>query len=249
MGGVNNIRKNFTINSPLKIPIDKIDEKKGAIAFTVKESNLFDEEIERLRILKIFKNQTVFILERDKEFNLKFIQSNPHYNTKIAKINIKNISSLSKLYISFTWSDKENNMIYVGDYKSELRSSESYEAPNIKFRVGKDGAIYQIGDEGVQVGAYKVKIGGKTVLEPSAIELFDFQLDRIVVLIENCKKGDFLFESILSQLVIVMIATAFETYVRTRFIELEKEGKVVNIEDLYKRFIPKRYREQFKGEI
>ena len=104
--------------NPLKIPIEQIDEKKGTIAFTVKESNLFNKEIKRLRMLEIYKKQTVFVLERDEKFNLKFIQSNPNYNTKIAKVNIKGLSGSSKLYISFTWSEKSKNMIYVGDYKS-----------------------------------------------------------------------------------------------------------------------------------
>jgi len=82
-----------------------------------------------------------------------------------------------------------------------------------------------------------------------AKEIFDFQMEKIRILIENCKKGDFLFESTLVQQIIVMLTTAFEVYTRTRFVELEKEGRVVNMEALYNRFVPKKYREQFKEEI
>ncbi len=190
----------------------------------------------------------MFILERDPNFNLRFIQSNPNYKTKVAQINIQDFRNAPKLFIAFTWSDKENT-IYVGKYgRDELRSVNSFEDPNIKFRVGKDGGIYQIGDEGVKVGFYRVKVGEKVILEPIAKEIFDFQMEKIRILIENCKKGDFLFESTLIQQIIVILTTAFEVYTRTRFIELEKEGKVINMEALYDPFILKGYREQFKEE-
>lgn len=234
--------------NPLGIPVEQLNEREGTITFVVSESNLFDEDIPLIRILEMAKGQTVFILERDPDFNLGFIQSNPNYETKIAKINIGDFYNAPKLFVAFTWSEKENT-IYVGDYRSELRSTKSFKDPNVKFRAGKDGAIYQIGDKGIQVGFYRVKVGEEVVLEPMAKEIFDFQMEKIRILIENCKKGDFLFESTLVQQIMVMLTTAFEVYTRTRFVELEREGKTVNMEALYNRFVPKRYREQFKEEV
>jgi hypothetical protein len=236
------------VYNPLKIPVEQLNELEGTIEFAISKSNLFDESIPLIRILEIAKSRTVFILERDSGFNLRFIQSNPSCETKIAEINIRDLHNAPKLFVAFTWSEKENT-IYVGDYRGELRSAISFTDPNIKFRVGKDGAIYQIGDKGVQVGFYRVKVGEKVILESTAKELFDFQMEKIRILIENCEKGDFLFESTLAQQIIVMLVTAFETYAQTRFVELEEEGKVVNMEELYDRFIPKKYREQFKEEI
>ena len=234
--------------NPLGIPIEQLNEQEGTITFVVGVSNLFDEGVQLIRILEIAKDQTVFILERDSDFNLSFIQSNPNYETKIAKINIQDFRNTSKLFVGLTWSEK-GNTIYVGDYRSELRSAKSFENPSIKFRVGKDGSIYQIGDKGIKVGFYRVKVGEEVVLEPTAKEIFDFQMEKVRILIENCKKGDFLFESTLAQQIIVMLTTALEVYAQTRFIELEKEGKAINMENLYTRFIPKKYREQFKEEI
>lgn len=235
--------------NPLKISVEQLNEKEGTITFVVSESNLFDEGIPLIRILEIAKGETVFVLERDSNFNLRFIQSNPNYETKIAKVNIQDFRNALKLYIAFTWSEKENTL-YVGEFrKGELRSAKSKKDPSIKFRVGKDGAIYQIGDEGVKVGFYRVKVGEEVVLEPTAKEIFDFQLEKIRILIANCKKGDFLFESTLAQQIIVMLTTAFEVYVRTRFVELEKNGRSVNMGELYNRFVPEKYREQFREEI
>lgn len=234
--------------NPLRIPVEQLNEWEGTVEFVVSKSNLFDEGTPLIRILEIVKGQTVFILERDSNFNLRFIRSNPNYETKIAKINIRDFHNAPKLFVAFTWSEK-GDTIYAGDYRSELRSAKSLKDPNIKFRVGKDGAIYQIGDEGIKVGFYRIKAGEEVVLEPTAKEIFDFQIEKVRILIENCKKGDFLFESTLAQQIIVMLTTAFEVYARTRFVELEKEGKAVNMEGLYDRFIPKRYKEQFKKEI
>ena len=235
--------------NPLRIPVERLNEQQGTITFVMGESNLFEEGVPLIRILEIAKGQTVFILDRDSSFYLRFIQSNPNYKTRIAKINIRDLHNAPKLFVAFTWS-QEGNTIYVGEYgRGELRSAKSFEDPNIKFRVGKDGRIYQIGDEGVQVGYYSIKVGGETVLEPTAKEVFNFQMEKVRILIEHCKKGDLLFESTLVQQIIVMLTTAFEVYTRTRFVELEKEGKPVNMEALYNRFVPSRYREQFKKEV
>lgn len=237
--------KNMNYN-PFGIPVEQLNEEEGTISFVVSNSNLFDESIPLIRILEIAKGQTVFILERDPEFYLRFIQSNPKYETKIAKINIRDFRNASKLFIAFTWSRGENVIYVGGSGGSELRSGKSFEDPNIKFRVGKDGGIYQIGDKDIRVGYYSVKVGKEVVLEPTAKEIFDFWMVKIRRLIENCKRGDFLFESTLVQQIIVMLTTAFEVYAQTRFIEVEKEGKIVNMEALYNRFGPKKYMEQFK---
>lgn len=237
------------MHNQIRIPIEQLNEQEGRIEFVVRGLYIFVKNIPLIRILEIVKGQTVFILERDSNFFLKFIQSNPNYKTKIVKMNIRDFYNVSSLYIALTWSEKEN-AIYVGEYGgSKLRSSKSFDDPNIKFRVGKDGKIYKIGDKNIKIGDYKVKIDKEVVLESMAKEIFDFQMEKIKILIENCKKGDFLFESTLVQQIIVMLTTAFEVYTRTRFLELEKEGKVVNIEALYKCFVPKNYREQFKKEV
>lgn len=235
--------------NPLRIPVEQLNEREGAITFVVSRSNLFDKGIPLIRIVEIAKDQTVFILERDSDFNLRFIQSNPNYETKIAKINIQDFHNAPRLFVAFTWSEKENS-IYVREYrKGKLRSAKSLEESDIKFRVGKDGAIYQIGDKGIKIGSYRVKVGKKVVLEPTAKEIFDFQMEKIRIVTENCQKVDFLFESTLVQQIMVMLTTAFEVYAWTRFVELEKKAKTVNIIELYNRFVPTKYREQFQEEI
>lgn len=235
--------------NPFGISSAQFNERAGMVEFTVSKSNLFDEGIPIVRILEIAKAQTIFIVERDSNFNLRFIKSNPNYETEIAEVNIRDFHNALKLFIAFAWSEKEN-AIFAGEYgKNRLKSAKSSKYPNMKFRIGKDGAIYQIGSKNVEVGFYRVKVGEEVIIESTAKELFDFQAEKIRMLIENCKKGDFFFESTLVQQIIVMLTTGYEVYARTRFLELEREGKIVNMEALYNQFVSEKYREQFKEEI
>jgi hypothetical protein len=134
-------RRKGELYNPFGIPIEQLNEQEGEITINVSESRLFDKRFPLIRLLEIAKGQTVFILERNSNFDLNFIQSNPNYETKIAKINITSFCNASKLFVSLNWSEK-GNAIYIGDYRNEHRSTKSFEDPNIKFRVGKDGTIY-----------------------------------------------------------------------------------------------------------
>jgi len=59
---------------------------------------------------------------------------------------------------------------------------------------GKGGSYILVGDEGVDVRVVYVKMGERIIAEPSAIELFNFSIERVRVLLQGCK-GDFLFET------------------------------------------------------
>jgi len=92
------------------------------------------------------------------------------------------------------------------------------------FRVGKDGALYQIGDEGVIVGSYSVRVDGQEVLSPLAKEIWDFTIVKTRHLLghlsKDCGREDFMFETILVQQILVMLVTGFEIYSKERFVEL-----------------------------
>jgi len=87
-----------------------------------------------------------------------------------------------------------------------------------------NGSYILVGDEGVDVRAVYLKIGERYIAEPPAIELFNFNIERIRILLQSCK-GDFLFETTCVQAGIVLLVSALEAYFKKRFIELEKEGE------------------------
>ncbi len=115
-----------------------------------------------------------------------------------------------------------------------------------KIRIGKNGTLFQIGDEGVEVAWYRVRESGRDILVPTAKEIWDFTIIKIDILIEGCKLKDFLFESTLVQQCLVMLVTGFEVYMKERYLEMESEGREPNIEALTKTFIK---RQSVKEEI
>jgi len=93
------------------------------------------------------------------------------------------------------------------------------------------------------------RTGKKTIIGSNAINLFEFKLKRIEILIKYIKKGDFLFETTLCRQIIVILTTAFEIYARMRFLELEKEGLKLNMDILYEKFIPEDIRQNVRELI
>jgi len=233
----------------LNIDINKFDENTGTITFKLSLNNIFDLNYPCVRIFQIVKNDVIFILERyDKYF--RFIQCKPHSKTKICKIEIDEFIEAKKLFIGMTWTEEKNNL-YIGAIPPKnsdaLKSSSSTES-NINFRIAKDGSIFQLGDENILIGNYLFCENNKIILQPTAKELLDFQLEKINIIISNCKikeKG-FLFETILIQQAIVMMATIFEVYLRERFYELCKERKI-NIDSLLE-LISKARRDEIKND-
>ena len=128
---------------------------------------------------------------------------------------------------------------------SNLKFSKA-EQKGGKIRIGENGALYQIGDQGLEVGWYRIRKNGEDVLKPTAKEIWDWTITRVNILIEGSKLKDFLFESTLVQQCLVMLVTGFEIYTKERFIEMAKEGKTPDIEALMKEFIN---REPMKEEI
>ncbi|MEE9378600.1 MAG: tetratricopeptide repeat protein, partial [Candidatus Lokiarchaeia archaeon] len=89
----------------------------------------------------------------------------------------------------------------------------------------------------------------------NAKELFDKKIrniDEILNYVENLVKNgteDYRFKIIFYRQLLVMLITAFEIFSRTRFIELEEEffrkNKEISLQNLFKKFISKRYRSEY----
>jgi len=223
------------------IDVNQVNEKEGSITFVLNNFNFFTKD--NLIILSFIKGNTIFLLEKTSDLKLRFIRGFLTSNTIVSEIDLKDFYKFhpKELFIALTWSPKEQ-AIYVG-YTKNLIKGHSYQTSNIIFRKSRNGDVFRIETRGFQIGAYFIMNNGNVILEPTAKEIFDFHMERVKILLENCKKENFLFETTIAQQIIVMLVTAFEVYSRMRFLELEKEGKLPNIEELFKRFISTKYRE------
>jgi hypothetical protein len=104
---------------------------------------------------------------------------------------------------------------------------------NAKKVRGRDGSIFVIGGEGVEVGDFQFKKNGKLNAESDAIDIFEFVLTRLSALLDYSEKkieekngNEHLVRSTISQLAIVTLASALETYGKKRLIELERSSKI-----------------------
>ncbi len=93
-----------------------------------------------------------------------------------------------------------------------------------QFRVGKEGSVFQIGDNGIDVMGSNVHIGGKPVLQSTAIEAWRETKKAIEILATGKSEQGYIFEITVTNLSLAILVTGFESYFKKRFLELEKEG-------------------------
>lgn len=223
----------------MNIPFDKTDEKEGTLEFRVTKGNLMDISLENVLFFDVQVGESRFALHRDKNFDLIFTHWNTRTAIRVAKVSIREFNDDMGLFIALTWSEQEN-YLYVGTECGLNLKSNKAEPKSGEIRIDTNGALYQMGDEGIEVGWYRVREAGQDILEPTAKEIWDFAVTRVNILIGGCKLKDFLFESTLVQQCLILLVTGFEVYTRTRFVEMEKEGKRSNIEGLMKEFAGKK---------
>ncbi len=219
-------------HNPLGIPFDKINEKKGTMTFKIKNGYLMSTYSENILFFDVQVGESRFFLNRDKNFDLVFTHWSTKTGIRVAKIDLKEFNVGNGLFVALIWSENENRL-HVGEIGKSNIKFVNAEQKEGKIRLGNDGALYEIGD-GVKM--VHITSGGHDVLLPTAKELWDFIIEKVNVLIDGCKLKDFLFETTLAQQCLVMLMTGLEIYTKTRFLEMEKEGKNPNIDALLHEF-------------
>ncbi|MEM1643464.1 MAG: hypothetical protein QXO91_00675 [Desulfurococcaceae archaeon] len=240
--------------SPFKIPFDQlikfINENEGTIEFVISDvGNLFDKSLSHVLIFDLPIDSSRFILWREGYFYFYYYHLSSRTGVRLARLDITPLACSKGLHIFVTWSAKESNL-YVSDLERKVGLLKAKaESKPTRVVAGKDGSLVLIGDEDVDVRIVYIKKGKELIIEPTAKELFDFNIERINILISGCTSGDFLFESTCVQLGIVLLVSALETYLKKRFLELEREGWTANFDALCEEIFPLKYREKRREEI
>lgn len=229
---INNIREKLGRN-----------EKNGSIMIKILRNNLgnlMDISLESVNLFNIQVRGSIFTLNRDINFNLVFTHYNPKTGIREAIVNLKELNLNIGLFIVLTWSEEKNFLKAGGIGGSDLKSIKAEQKPG-KIRMGKNGTFYRIGDKGIEIGLFRVREANQNVLMSNAKEMWDFNVKKVSILIEGCNSKNHLFNTILLQQCLVILVTGFEIYTRSRFIEIEKECKIPNIEALMNEFVKKDY--------
>jgi hypothetical protein len=228
---------------------EAICRPEGTFTFEYYSKDLFDRSKKGGLLLEVPSGEHLFRLERDDELQIHFYHSSPGTGTRVASINLKDVPPCDKVFMSFTWTPEEINL-YLGPRVSDgkLFSAKGVSSQQ-QFRVGKDGAVYQIGDHGVEVMQVNVYQGGKPVLQPTALNAWKDTLKATQILATGQSDQGYIFENVVTNLTLAILVTGFEAYTKKRFQEIELEGIAPDIDAVINSFFPQKERDVGIAEI
>ena len=216
----------------------------GTFVFHYQFDGLFDPALGHGVLLEVVSGRMLFRLERDASLNLHFVHSSPGTGTRVATASLEPLKGSRAVMIALVWSPQETRLD-VADGRNPERSVSGKGSPSPRqFRIGANGAVYQVGDEGVNVMGVTVFSRGQPVLQPTGLETWNSTLEAIKVLMTGSSPAGYLFEVVCTNLSIAMLVTGLEAYCKRRFLELEDEGVPADFDGLARKFLSKPERER-----
>jgi len=240
-------------NIPKKVAdeiIEKIRMPEGTVIFHYSSKELFDKTKGKGIILEIETGSLYYRLERDENLNVQFFHSSPGSGTRVATVNISEISYSPVVMIFLIWSPNELRLS-IGTTTGEKKILNGEGVVSMKqFRITPDGKVIQIGDDNVEVSQIEIYAKGKPYLQPTAIEKWKNNVEAITILLKGeSREEDRRFNTVVANMALVMMVTGFESYCKRRFLEMEGEGIKPDFETLIENFSSKIERENQIKEL
>ena len=222
----------------------------GTITFVYSSPDLTNKLVNGGIIFEIVSGKHAFLLERTNDLKVNYYYSSPGSGTSIATIDLKTLPKFSKAFFCFTWSPDKITLSIgpKGINDAKLISVEGQESKK-QIKVGDDGGIYFIGDKNVSVMDVSVFQGGREVLSSTAIEAWDNIKSAIEILGTGKSEKGYIHECVVTNLSLSTMVTGFESYLKKRFLELEGEGIVPDIESLLDSFLTTKEKDNDMHEI
>jgi len=226
----------------LNIPADvlsqitaKLQRPEGTVEMVGRIEGLFDPSVPGGVILEISTGSHLYKLERDSAMQLHFYHSYPGRGTRVASIDLNTVAESEKMFWGFCWSPREIQL-FIGPKipNGQLTFAKGVDSAR-QFRTTSAG-VFQIGDSGVEVMGARMFVGGTQVLQPTAKDAWGETIKAIEFLHSGKSDVGYVYEIVISNLTLSTLVTGFETYCKTRFVELETEGITPNTTDLSNRF-------------
>lgn len=207
----------------------------GTFRFRV-GGELTDATTGRILVLQVPAGGILFRLERDENRQLIFTHASAGTCTRVASVDLGPVAQAPLIDVFLVWSSTEVRLHVVNPADpANMLSGQGLPSPR-EFQIGADGSIVQIGDENTRVMGVQVRVGGQTVLEPTAINAWRDTLKAIEIFQSGTSPEGFLFEVVCANLAVAMLVTGFETYTKRRFLEIEEEGVAANYARLSGKF-------------
>lgn len=219
-----------------------LDRPVGTTAFLYKSTDLFDRTNKGGLIFEFVLGQRLFRIERDSDLIVHFYYTTPGTGTHLASIDLRTLTPSDTCRIMISWAPDKTQLLIGTTCEFDEDVKGTGEISRKQFRVGNDGLVHQVGDEGVEVSVTCYS-GKNLALQPTAIELWHESLEAIDVLSKGPMGSGYIYEMVLSNVIISFLVTGLETYSSNRFLELEQEGNTADTSSLIRDFYPKSQRE------
>jgi hypothetical protein len=212
------------VPAPVEQIAEAICRPEGTVEFEYSSDVAFKEISDVGVLIQVPAGGHLFRLERAIARVLRFYHSSPGTGTRVAEIALGDLPDFEQAFLAFTWTPQEI-CFYCGPRISggSLLSARG-ERSATHFRIGQNGAVYELGGEGVELLSTRVREAGKLVLTPTAIEGWRGVLKAIAVLWTGRSDQGFMFEVVQTNATLSILVTGLETYAKTRLPELEAEG-------------------------
>jgi hypothetical protein len=196
----------------------------GTFFFDYYSDELFDPTNPGGILFEMTSGKHHYRVDRDQSFQLNFFHSSPGTGTRVASIDLHEVSPSKPVRIVFAWCPDETQLV-VGPTRNATGPvvAKGRISPK-EFRVGENGAVHQIGDMGVEVASVYVNFGEHAILEPTAIGSWQDTLTALEYLRTGTSPIGYVYELVICNLTLSVLATGFETYAKKRFVELIHEG-------------------------
>jgi hypothetical protein len=221
-----------------------IQRPEGTFRFEYTSEQLTQPGIPGGIIFELPAGGHVFRLERTADLLLNFFHSSPGTGTRIATVDLKTVPQCTRALIAFTWSPTDTQLYFGPRIQGAQLLSATGKPSRRQLRVGRDGAIYQVGGDGVDVVGASIDQAGVPILQPTALDAWQQTVRAAEILKAGESPDGYIFEVVVANLTLSVLVTGFEAYTKTRFTELEKEGVRPNIDQLVAAFFSKRERER-----
>lgn len=232
------------LNSKLIAAIaDAMQRPEGSVEFEYASDDAFATEVPGGILSEVPAGAHVFRLDRTDDRVLRFFHASPGTGTRVAQIALQGLPDFNRAFLAFTWSPQDIHLYCGPRYEGGDLLSAAGQRSDTQLAVTKDGRIFEIGDTGVEVVAFRMREGGRTVLTPSAIEAWTGTLKAIEIMRSGTSDQGFMFEVVHANITIAILVTGFETYSWTRVLELEQEGIKPDVVRLFEKFSSRGERE------
>ncbi len=243
----------MSYHNPLSLSFDSASENSGTLQFTLVGSDILDLSADNRYFFEMQLGRSTFMLFRDRNLNVNFIHWHPEADVRIAALSLSGLRANERLCVILTWSQDENSLS-IGDMFSpnfihcKAHQTTGMVLPYKHTNASVHGKLWSTGN-------YRKSLANVELSEAKG--LWDWHLSNVHNLIdglsacwsvEECKWRNAPFKSTLTMQCIVILVTGFEAYAKSRFAEMEKEGKNPNIDALLKRFDPKGYSKKERQE-